>query len=98
MEQKKKVKFRKEASESIAKIANYIVDKGYPKTSKKFTDKLYEFGHSLNIFPDKYPLCRNAKLAKRNLRCAVFKDYAFIYKVVHRNLVLYNVIHGKRMR
>ena len=40
---KKKVRFRKKASESIAIIANYITGHDYPETAKKFADKLYTY-------------------------------------------------------
>ena len=60
---------------------------------------MLEFGDSLSFFPDKYPLCRFAKLAKRHLRCAVFENtYLFVYKVEKSRLVIYNVIHGRALK
>ena len=96
MEQKKKVRFRKKASESIARIADYITGQGYPETAKKFADKLYTFGESLAIFPGKYPVCKQKALARYQMHCAVFrKTYIFVYHVENKTVVIYNVIPGK---
>lgn len=74
------------AGDSVANAGNYI-------------DSMISFGDSLAIFPDKYPLCRFPKFAKRNLRCAVFEStYIFTCKVVKHKLIIYNIIHGKRMK
>lgn len=82
------------AKNSIGKIAAYINEKGYPETAEKFTEKLYDFGFTLNIYPDKYPYCKHSQLSKRNMRCAVFhKNYIFVYKLVKNTLVIYNIIH-----
>jgi plasmid stabilization system protein ParE len=87
------------AKNSIDEITAYIEEKGYTETAENFGDRLYTFGNSLAVFPDKYPLCRFLKLAKRNLHCAVFEStYIFTYKVVNRKLIIYNVIHGKRLK
>ncbi|MFY9308762.1 MAG: type II toxin-antitoxin system RelE/ParE family toxin [Bacteroidia bacterium] len=94
MEQTQKIEFRKNASESIAKIAYYITEKGYPDNAKRFAEKFYEFGNSLAAFATKYPICKQAKLAKHKLHCAVFhKNYIFVYKSVKNTLVIYTVIH-----
>ena len=64
-----KVIFKKKAINSINNISAYISGKGYPETADRFADKLYDFGYSLNFFPEKYPICRQKQLAKRKMRC-----------------------------
>ncbi len=94
-----KIEWKKEADRSIAGIAYYITEKGFPETSKKYADRLYAFGESLLVFPEKYPVCRFQKLAKRMMRCAVFEqNYIFIYKTIQGKLFIYNVIHGKALK
>lgn len=39
MEQTQEIEFRKKASESIAKIAYYITEKGYPDNAMRFCRK-----------------------------------------------------------
>ncbi len=100
MEQKEIVTviFKKRAANSIAKLAFYITEKGYPETSQKYRKRLYQFGHSLALFPDKYPVCKHKVYAKRKYRCVAFeKTYVFVYKLVKNKLIIYNVIHGKRL-
>lgn len=94
-----KVIIRPKAEKSIASIGAYISEKGYPETAEQYVDRINQFAVNLTLFPDKYPFCRIAKFAKRNLHCAVFEQtYIFIYKVVREQLVIYNVIHSKRLK
>ncbi len=84
------------AKDSISNIGAYIEMKGYPETAEKFTDRLYTFGESLGIFPEKYPLCRFTQLIKHTMRCAIFEqNYVFIYKVIRSRLIIYNVVNTK---
>jgi plasmid stabilization system protein ParE len=93
------VVFLPKAEKSIFKIFCYIAEKGHPERAEKFYNQLYEFGYSLNNFPDKYALCRHAVYKKKNLHCAVFEhNYIFVYKVVKTQLVIFNIIHGKRLK
>lgn len=93
---KSKVIFKPKAEQSIVEIAIYIASKGYPETALKVMERLYTFGQSLTIFPNKYPTCTKKILAKRHFHCAVFdKNYIFIYKVVAGTLTIYNVISAK---
>ena len=95
----KEIIFKPKAIKSITAISKYIAEKGYPENSKKFAAKLYDFGYSLAVFPNKYPICRFQNFAKRNLHCAVFEgNYIFTYKVVNDKLIIYNVIHSKRLK
>lgn len=90
-----KVVYKQKAAISISLFAFYIENKGYPITATRFNNNLYEFGNSLANFPNKYPVCRKASWAKRNLRCAVFKkNYIFIYKLLEDELVVFNVVHA----
>ncbi len=90
----KKVVFRPKTIRKIRDIAIYIESKGFPGTAESFVQELFDFGESLAVFPEKYPLCRKPAWAKRNLRCAVFKkNYIFIYKLIDDELVNFNVVH-----
>lgn len=96
---KPEVIFTNRASNSIEEIAIYIALKGYPETALKFKDLLYEFAFSLTDFPDKYPICKRKSLKRQNLKCATFKtNYIFVYKLIENELVIYNVIHSKRLK
>ena len=95
MEKKKlKIVLTEEASDNIDGITLYITEKGYPDTAHKFRKKLYDFARSLVIFPEKYTISRHEKYKKRKLRCAPYKNYIFIYKVIRNKLVIYNIVHG----
>ena len=90
--------FKKRAADNIAKAAFYIAEKGYPETAQKYRKRLYQFGRSLSDFPEKHPICRHQFYAKRKYRCAAFeKTYVFVHKLVKNQLIIYNVIHGKRL-
>jgi plasmid stabilization system protein ParE len=94
-----KVITRPKAEKSIASIGAYISEKGYPDTAEEYLDRMKRFAQSLAISPDKYPICRFAKFAKENFHCATFEqNYIFVYKIIHKQIVIYNVIHGKAMK
>ncbi len=96
MEKAKKIKviYSPRAKNSIREIFIYIEEAGYPETAEKFTARLYDFGQTLALFPDKYPPCKQPQFYKRNMRCAVFhKNYMLIYKQLKNTLIIYNVIH-----
>src|ERR1700679_1926663 len=98
MDEKEKVQIvlKPKAEQSIVDISIFIAGKGKPERALSFMDSLYEFAYSLSKFPNKYPICKKLTLAKRNLHCAVFdKNYIFIYKMVNKRLVIYNVINAK---
>lgn len=100
MEKKEvKVVFRKRALEDIRDTAFFIEENGYPETAERFAEKLFEFGQAIATFPLKYPVCRFSIFAKRHLRCATFDHtYIFVYKTVKDKLIIYNVIHSKRLK
>lgn len=84
------------AVKSIKKIADYISEQGYPQRAEIFSERLYDFGETLSLFPDKYKLCIHPKLVKHNMRCAVFlSNYIFIYKLIKNELIIFNVIHAR---
>lgn len=92
------VVLRPRAQKSIASISDYIEKAGYPDTAYKFISRMEKFTEPLCAFPDKYPICRNKKFAKHGYHCAVFeKSYIFLYKVVGRQLIVFNVVHGRRI-
>jgi plasmid stabilization system protein ParE len=91
------VVFKEVADRQILEILKYIAFKGYPETAVNFAGQLYDFGNSLAVKPSKYQICRKPSLAKRELRCAVFKgNYIFIYKIVGNEVIIYSIIHSKR--
>ena len=76
-------------------LLSKVTQKGQGRSS---TD-LYDLANSLNKFPDKYPICRHAIYKKYRLHCATFENiYVFVYKVIGKELVIYNVIHARRMK
>jgi len=94
-----KVIIKPKAEKSMVSIGDYISEKGYPETADNYIDRLKAFALGLSVFPDKYPLCRFPHFAKRNLHCAVFENtYTFVYKAAKDKLVVYNVIHGMRLK
>jgi plasmid stabilization system protein ParE len=96
---KNEVIFLPKSQKSIFSIYRYIAERGYPATAEKFFNRLYDFGYGLNDYPDKYGICRQPVYQKRKLHCAVFEsNYVFIYKAVKSQLVIYNIIHSKRLK
>lgn len=94
---KPKVVYYPKADLFIFKLALYIKDNGYPDTAIKIIESFYDFGDSLSVFPDKYPICKQKSLATKKMRCAVYmENYIYAYKVVKNELRVYNVIHSKR--
>ena len=90
--------FTNRADKNIESIIKNILIQGYPDNAIKFKIKLYEFGRSLSFFPEKYPICRFEYFNKRNLRCAVYQEYIFIYKIDTDNIIIQNVIHSRLMK
>lgn len=87
------------AQKSISEIAEYIENNGFPDTAISFITRIEKFTESLVIFPNKYPICRQQKFAKRSYHCAVFEsDYIFVFKVVRKQLIIHNIIHCKRLK
>jgi plasmid stabilization system protein ParE len=94
-----KITVSPKAEKSLKAIGEHIREKGYPETSDKYLNRLKEFAYSLSAFPNKYPICRFQRFAKHNFHCATFeRSYVFVYKVVKTKLVIYNIIHGKRLK
>ena len=92
------VVYKPTADKQIYKLMIYIDENGYPDTAVNFAQRLYKFGDSLGFMPNKFPICRHPKLAKRNLHCTVFEsNYIFIYKVVRKKLTIYSIVHCKRL-
>lgn len=84
------------AVHSIKAIGTYITLKGYPDTAQKFILQLFDFGNTLSIFPEKYPVSHFKTLSTRGLRVATFrKNYVFIYKIDGQKVIVYNVVNTK---
>ncbi len=98
MESKVSIIWKPRSEKSLQSIYNFIAEDSTANAGN-YIDRMVTFGDSLLAFSGKYPVCRQKKFAKRNLHCAVFEStYIFIYKVVKRELIIYNVIHGKRLK
>lgn len=84
------------ANNRIFSIADYIEHEiKMPETAYRYAEKLISFGQTLIDFPLKYPICKNEKLSKRNLRCAVFdKKWIFAYKVTENYVIIKDIIWG----
>ncbi len=90
--------YSQRAIRNINQIAVYIQQRGYPETAIKFVNKLYGFGESPPLFPDKYPLCKREKLRRKGYRCAIFaKTYILIYKIYSSKIVIHQVVHGRTL-
>ena len=98
MAEKKQVIYTRVAHEQILAIMLFIAENGYPDTSLKFSDLLYVFGDSLCSFPEKYPVCYREPFKKRNLRCARFENYVFIYSVKKGMVKVLAIIHSSRIK
>jgi plasmid stabilization system protein ParE len=95
---KQRVVYSRIAHDQILAIMLFIAKNGYPDTALKFCDLLYDFGESLGSFPEKYPVCHREPFKMRNLRCAVFKNYVFIYSNGFETVRILGVIHSSRLR
>ncbi|MDQ1265781.1 MAG: hypothetical protein QG635_933 [Bacteroidota bacterium] len=94
-----KVVFGKKAEAKLNIILGYIVVEGYPETAIRFIEKFRNFGESLSLFPEKYPICRFPELAEKKYRCAVFeKNYIFVYKELEQEIVIFDIFHVKRLK
>ena len=94
-----KVVIKPRAQRSISNIGFHIAKKGYPETALEFETRLEEFVVSLAAFPDKNPVSRHKAFARKQFRQAVFeKNYIILYKVVNNELLVFNIIHAKRLR
>ena len=98
MAERKRVIYSRVAHEQILAIMLFIAEKGYPDTSLKFCDLLYDFGDTLGTFPEKYPVCYREPFKKRNFRCARFENYMFIYSVKKGLVTVLAIIHSSRIK
>jgi plasmid stabilization system protein ParE len=90
--------FLPKAKRVIRAVAFRILEQGYPDRATKYSERMVQFGLSLAILPYKYPLCRFPILMDNGLRCAVFeKTYIFVFRMDAERLIIYNVVHVKRL-
>ena len=92
------VNITNKARKRILETGKYIYLEGNPINSIKYITKMFEFAYSLNLFPEKYPICRFLKYQKKGYRCAAFDDYIFIYSIEGKDIFLVNIIHSKRLK
>jgi len=92
-----KVKFTRLAIRSINQISIYIALEGFPETSEKFANELYEFAESIGFFPTKHKICNSPVLFKKQIRCAIFKNYIFVFSIYDNEIIIRNIVHSKRM-
>ena len=95
--EKIKVVYLQQTKINIAKIGLWIEQQGYPDTAVKFIEKLFEFGDSIGLMPEKYPLCHIPRLAKAGMHCVEFNGWVFIYKPFKNLVVVYNIVHSKTL-
>lgn len=89
--------WKERAKKSLQNIFLYIY-KDSPENAIKFNDKLIEFGESIGYIPEKYPISRHKSYKKRNFRSATFKkNYVFLYKIIDNKIVIFNIVHAKRI-
>jgi plasmid stabilization system protein ParE len=92
------VVWKERAKRSLQNIFLYIYKKS-PDNAIKFNDKLIGFGESLGELPDKYQIAPQKPYKKRKFRRAVYKsNYVFFYKVINDSVVIFNIVHAKRLR
>ncbi len=91
------VKFTGMAIRSINQISIYIASEGFPETSEKFANELYEFAQSIGFFPTKHKICSSPVLFIKQIRCAIFKNYIFLFTISENTIIIRNVVHSKRM-
>lgn len=98
MEKEISLIWNKRTHHSISKIYQYIA-KNNPQNAEAFIRRMYAFGESLTILPDKYAPCRFEKFAHRGYHCAVFeKNFIFLYRVKGKRLFICNVIRTSRLK
>lgn len=98
MEKEIRLIWNKRSDQSIAKIYQFIAENN-PVNAESFILRLYDFGESLRVFPEKYSPCRFKKFANRGYHCAVFeKNYIFLYRIKGNALYICNVIRTSRLR
>lgn len=90
--------WKKRSSNSIAKIYYYIA-KNNPQNAEAFIRRMYSFGQSLTVLPDKYAPCRFKKFANRGYHCVVFeKNFIFLFRVKANTLYICNIIRTSRLK
>jgi len=91
------VRWRARARNSLQFLYDYIsIDA--PLNAGKYINRLIDFGDSLAIFPNKYPLCRYERFSENEFHCAIFeKNHVFVYKIKDQHIIIYNIVHVKRL-
>lgn len=90
--------WKERAKRSLQDIFRYVY-KASPDHAVKFNDRLVGFGKSLGEFPERHPVAPQKPYKKRNFRRAVFKrNYVFFFKIEKGAVVIYNIVHAKRLR
>ena len=91
------IKYRNKANRNIAEIFDYIEQQGFPQNAINYKNRLFEFGETLQIFPEKYQICRFEKYREKGYRCAPFDDYIFVYRIEGKDFIVITIVHGKRL-
>lgn len=92
------VRWKPRAEKALQNIYNYIA-KDSSNIADDYVEKLIDFGDSLGFLPSKYPVCRHPSFEKRKLHCAAFdRNYIFIHAINTNEVVIFNIIHAKRIR
>lgn len=90
--------WKKRCYNSIANIYQYIA-KNNPQNAETFIIRIYDFGKSLTILPDKFAPCRFEQFAHRGYYCAVFeKNFIFLFRIKGDTLYICNIIRTSRLK
>jgi plasmid stabilization system protein ParE len=87
------------AKKEFIQAIQYIEEKGYPMTGKKYELRMENFIRSLSFMPHKYAICRQQRFARWQFRCATFENtYIIVYKIEMAHLTVKRIIHGKQIK
>jgi len=87
------------AEKSIRKIATFITNQGNPENAIRYILRLQDFINSIAIYPEKIGLCNQISFSNRNFHCAIFdKTYIVVFKIKMKDIYIYNIIHGSRIK
>lgn len=90
---------KKSAFESIELLVDYLIEVvKMPNTARGYALKMIAFAESLSENPFAHAICRQYRLSKKNLRCAVFdKKWIFVYSVNETHVIIKDIIWGAKL-
>jgi plasmid stabilization system protein ParE len=91
-----KIFFSEKAILSINNISKYIASESYPEKAVKFSEELYNYAEKIAFYPTKHNICKSKILASKQIRCAIFHNYIFLFRINNDVVYILNVVHSKR--